>query len=133
MVSASGCRRLRRDAQENLERVLEHAASVFAERGLGVTLADIARAARVGVGTLYRRFPDKDELILAVYQEKMQGAMRKAKRAGADADPWQGLQGMKQRPDTTFGTMNDDVIAHLDPSFRRADFAGIIRTSAWPE
>jgi AcrR family transcriptional regulator len=94
MATASGSRRLRRDAQENLERVLEHAASVFAERGLGVTLADIARAARVGVGTLYRRFPDKDELILAVYQEKMQGAMRKAERASAAADPWQGLRGL---------------------------------------
>jgi hypothetical protein len=42
-------------------------------------------------------------------------------------------RGMKDRPDTTFGTMNDDVIAHFDPSFRRADFAGIILGSAWPE
>lgn len=42
-------------------------------------------------------------------------------------------QGMKDRPDTTFGTMNDDVIAHFDPSFQRADFAGIILGSAWPE
>jgi hypothetical protein len=42
-------------------------------------------------------------------------------------------QGMKDRPDTTFGTMNDDVIAHFDPSFRRADFARIILGSGWPE
>jgi HD domain len=42
-------------------------------------------------------------------------------------------QGVKDRPDTTFGTMNDDVIAHFDPSFQRADFAGVIRNSAWPE
>jgi hypothetical protein len=42
-------------------------------------------------------------------------------------------QGMKDRPDTTFGTMNDDVIAHFDPRFQRADFARIIQNSAWPE
>jgi hypothetical protein len=42
-------------------------------------------------------------------------------------------EGMKDRPDTTFGTMNDDVIAHFDSSFRRADFVDIIRGNAWPE
>ncbi|MGH3377372.1 MAG: HD domain-containing protein [Actinoallomurus sp.] len=41
--------------------------------------------------------------------------------------------GMKDRPDTTFGTMNDDVIAHFDGSFRRADFVEIIRGNGWPE
>ncbi|GAY07202.1 HD domain-containing protein [Pseudonocardia sp. N23] len=41
--------------------------------------------------------------------------------------------GMVDRPDTTFGTMNDDVLAHFDPSFRRTDFVEIIRNSAWPE
>ena len=40
--------------------------------------------------------------------------------------------GMKHRPDTTFGTMNDDVIADKDPSFKRANFCNIIRGSAWP-
>ena len=42
-------------------------------------------------------------------------------------------EGMKDRPDTTFGTMNDDVIAHFDGSFRRADFVDIIHGNAWPE
>ncbi|WP_194894287.1 HD domain-containing protein [Catenulispora pinisilvae] len=41
--------------------------------------------------------------------------------------------GMTGRPDTTFGTMNDDVLAHFDPSFVRADFVGIIQGNAWPE
>ncbi|AEA23719.1 metal dependent phosphohydrolase [Pseudonocardia dioxanivorans CB1190] len=41
--------------------------------------------------------------------------------------------GMANRPDTTFGTMNDDVLAHFDPSFHRTDFVEIIRGSAWPE
>jgi hypothetical protein len=42
-------------------------------------------------------------------------------------------QGMVNRPDTTFGTMNDDVLAHFDPSFRRQDFVEIIQNNAWPE
>jgi HD superfamily phosphodiesterase len=41
--------------------------------------------------------------------------------------------GMKDRPDTTFGTMNDDVLAHFAPGFTRADFVDIITSSAWPE
>jgi len=41
--------------------------------------------------------------------------------------------GMADRPDTTFGTMNDDVLAHFDPSFHRKDFVEIIRDNAWPE
>ncbi|GAB2640777.1 HD domain-containing protein [Prescottella soli] len=42
-------------------------------------------------------------------------------------------KGMVNRPDTTFGTMNDDVLAHFDPSFRRKDFVEIIENNAWPE
>jgi hypothetical protein len=41
--------------------------------------------------------------------------------------------GMAQRPATTFGTMNDDVIAHFDPAFEREDFVSIIQRNAWPE
>ena len=42
-------------------------------------------------------------------------------------------EGMKDRPETTFGTMNDDVLAHFDPNFRREDFVSIITQSAWPD
>ncbi|MEW2290844.1 HD domain-containing protein [Streptomyces sp. NPDC047841] len=42
-------------------------------------------------------------------------------------------EGMADRPDTTFGTMNDDVLAHFDPGFQRKDFVRIIQTNAWPE
>ncbi|MER5697958.1 HD domain-containing protein [Streptomyces mirabilis] len=42
-------------------------------------------------------------------------------------------EGMADRPDTTFGTMNDDVLAHFDPSFKRANFVDIIQHNAWPE
>ncbi|HET9258311.1 MAG TPA: HD domain-containing protein [Pseudonocardiaceae bacterium] len=42
-------------------------------------------------------------------------------------------EGMKDRPDTTFGTMNDDVLAHFAPGFVRADFVEVIQSNAWPE
>jgi hypothetical protein len=42
-------------------------------------------------------------------------------------------EGMANRPDTTFGTMNDDVLAHFDPSFHRTDFVELIQNNAWPE
>ncbi|WP_222195843.1 HD domain-containing protein [Modestobacter italicus] len=41
--------------------------------------------------------------------------------------------GFADRPDTTFGTVNDDVLAHFDPAFRRTDFADVVLGSAWPE
>jgi hypothetical protein len=40
---------------------------------------------------------------------------------------------MKERPETTFGTMNDDVLVHFDPNFHREDFVSIIDQSGWPE
>jgi hypothetical protein len=40
---------------------------------------------------------------------------------------------MVERPDTTFGTMNDDVLTHFDPSFRRTDLAELIQNIPWPE
>jgi HD superfamily phosphodiesterase len=42
-------------------------------------------------------------------------------------------EGMETRPDTTFGTMNDDVLAYFDPSFKRKNFVEIIQNNAWPE
>ena len=41
--------------------------------------------------------------------------------------------GMRHRPQTTFGTMNDDVLAHCDPAFEREDFVNLILSNSWPE
>ncbi|MEV6237810.1 HD domain-containing protein [Lentzea sp. NPDC051838] len=41
--------------------------------------------------------------------------------------------GMAHRPNTTYGTMNDDVLAHFDPEFKRTDFVDLIKANAWPE
>jgi len=55
-------RRERKDVQRNLERVLQAAHELFAERGSDVTMEEVARRAGVGVGTIYRRFPSKAHL-----------------------------------------------------------------------
>src|SRR5512144_1721784 len=65
-VEELAARRERKDAQRNLERVLQAAHELFAERGADVTMEEVARRAGVGVGTIYRRFPSKEHLFAAV-------------------------------------------------------------------
>lgn len=82
-------RPLRSDAERNRRRILEAAADVFAERGLDVSLDDIAAAAGVGVGTVYRRFPDKDALIDALFEDKIGEVVSAAREALEIEDPWE--------------------------------------------
>lgn len=82
---------LRADAERNRTRILATARQVFAERGLSASLEDIARRAGVGVGTLYRRFPTREDLIGAVFAEKMALYADAVDAALADADPWRGF------------------------------------------
>jgi AcrR family transcriptional regulator len=84
-------RPLRRDAERNRQRILEAAGEVFAKRGLDATMDDIAHHAGVGVGTVYRRFPDKELLIDALFEERIGVLVSIAERALAEPDPWDGL------------------------------------------
>jgi AcrR family transcriptional regulator len=78
---------LRADARRNHDRLLEVADSVFAERGVAATSDEIARAAGVGIGTLFRHFPTKEALLAAVYEARLRRlAARAATLATAD-DP----------------------------------------------
>jgi AcrR family transcriptional regulator len=84
-------RPLRRDAEANRLRILAAAGRVFAERGLEVTMDDIAAAAGVGVGTVYRRFPDKQELIDALLGQRIERVARTAEEALEMSGPWEAL------------------------------------------
>jgi AcrR family transcriptional regulator len=84
-------RPLRRDAQRNRQRILEAASALFAERGLDVTLDHVAARAGVGVGTVYRRFPNKEELIDALFEDRIADIAAFAQEALEDPDPWQGF------------------------------------------
>jgi AcrR family transcriptional regulator len=85
-------RPLRSDAERNRRRILEAAADVFAERGLDVSLDDIAAAAGVGVGTVYRRFPDKDALIDALFEDKLGEVVEVIRKALELEDPWESFE-----------------------------------------
>jgi AcrR family transcriptional regulator len=87
----TGDRPLRRDAERNRQRILAAAAEVFTERGLDATLDDVARAAGVGVGTVYRRFPDKDSLVSELFRDRIDTLVTVAEEACEAADPWRGL------------------------------------------
>src|ERR1700733_1290143 len=87
----TGDRPLRRDAERNRQRILAAAAEVFTERGLDATLDDVARAAGVGVGTVYRRFPDKEALVAALFRERVDNLVTVAEEACAAPDPWQAV------------------------------------------
>ncbi|MEU0883959.1 helix-turn-helix domain-containing protein [Lentzea sp. NPDC005914] len=83
---------LRADARENRARVLTVAQELFAERGLEVPMAAIARRAGVGVATLYRRFPTKESLVLEAFAEQFSVCQAVIEEALADADPWRGFR-----------------------------------------
>ena len=81
-------RRERKDARRNMERVLQAAHALFAERGSDVTMEEVARRAGVGVGTVYRRFPSKEHLFAAVSQAVCSDAHRCiADATEAERDP----------------------------------------------
>ncbi len=84
-------RPLRRDAERNRQRILKAASEVFNERGLEVSLDEIARYAGVGVGTVYRRFRTKEELVGALFKERIDSVAALAEEALQAPDPWSGL------------------------------------------
>jgi AcrR family transcriptional regulator len=87
----AGDRPLRRDAERNRQRILAAAADLLSERGLDATLDEVARAAGVGVGTVYRRFPDKETLIEELFRDRVDAMVRSAEQALTEPDPWQAL------------------------------------------
>ncbi|MBB1244883.1 helix-turn-helix transcriptional regulator [Streptomyces durbertensis] len=72
---------LRVDAQRNLEHVLRAAREVFGESGYGAPMEDVARRARVGVGTVYRRFPSKEVLVRRIAREETARLAEQARTA----------------------------------------------------
>ncbi|MFJ8921167.1 TetR/AcrR family transcriptional regulator [Streptomyces sp. NPDC102415] len=83
---------LRVDAQRNLEHVLRAAREVFGELGYGAPMEDVARRARVGVGTVYRRFPSKDVLVRRIAEEETARLTDQARSAlGHEDEPWSAL------------------------------------------
>ncbi|MDQ3721753.1 MAG: TetR/AcrR family transcriptional regulator, partial [Actinomycetota bacterium] len=83
---------LRADARRNRERILEAARTAFAESGGEVQMDDVAQMAGVGVGTLYRHFPTKQDLVLELIDESVASYIESAREALTRDDAWDGLQ-----------------------------------------
>jgi AcrR family transcriptional regulator len=147
-----GGKPLRRDAERNRRRILDAARELFAQRGLGVTLNDIAHHAGVGVGTVYRRFPDKTVLIESLFEESFQEIADRLRTAVADPDPWHGLvtfldgqfesqardQGLKElitaTPDgvARVARLRDELLPLTADLIRRAQKSGSMRHDIAP-
>lgn len=84
-------RQLRRDAEVNRQKILGAADGLIAERGLGVGHDQIARAAGVAVGTVYRRFPDRAALVTALFTDKVEKVVAQAGDALLVNDPWEAI------------------------------------------
>lgn len=91
---AKRARPLRADAKLNRDRILVAAAELFAERGLSVPLEEIAGRARVGVATLYRRFPTRADLAAAAFERNIARYTTAVDQALAHPRAWDGFQAL---------------------------------------
>jgi AcrR family transcriptional regulator len=137
----------RADARRNYEKVLAAAREAFAEGGESTALEEIARRAGVGIGTLYRHFPNRQALLEALYVDEVEEVCRSA--AALDgADPWEALSGWFERFIAYMGTkraLAAELLNYLDqdaplfqvcrtsmfeagePLLKRAQEAGVVR------
>jgi len=82
---------LRSDARRNREKILAAASELFAEDGADLSIDELARRAGVGHATIFRRFPSKEDLILAMFEDRLAGVAEEIEAAAAIEDPWEGL------------------------------------------
>src|SRR5690349_1483479 len=137
----------RADARRNYEKVLAAAREAFAEGGESTSLEEIARRAGVGIGTLYRHFPNRQALLEALYVDEVEEVCRSAEER-SDADPWEALNGWLERFIAYLGTkraLAAELLNYLDldaelfkasraslfaagePLLTRAQEAGVVR------
>jgi AcrR family transcriptional regulator len=83
---------LRADARRNRAAVIKAAKKLFAEQGLDAQMPDVAKSAKVGVGTVYRHFPAKEDLIGALADERFERLAEKAREALDAEDAWEGFR-----------------------------------------
>jgi AcrR family transcriptional regulator len=137
----------RADARRNYEKVLAAARQAFAEGGESTALEEIARRAGVGIGTLYRHFPNRQALLEALYVDEVEEMCRSA-AALDDSDPWEALNGWFERfiayigtkralaaelqnyldeDAPLFQTCRSSLFAAGEPLLKRAQEAGVVR------
>lgn len=83
---------LRADARKNRDRILAAAEKVFLEKGTSASLDDVARTAEVGIGTLYRRFPTRENLLAATYSARFLALAEASRERAGDLDPMSAMR-----------------------------------------
>jgi AcrR family transcriptional regulator len=104
------------DARRNYERLIAEARVAFTEAGSSASLEDIARRAGVGIGTLYRHFPTRQDLLEAVYLEEVEAMCRSAQDL-SDRDPWDALVAWLRRFNAYVATkeaLAEELFAYVD-------------------
>jgi len=126
-------RALRADAERNRQRVLDAAQALFRERGLDAGVAEIARRAGVGRGTLFRNFPTKEDLIAAIVIERMKGATDYGRTLLDAPDPGEALfgfleqiAGRQQLDRCLFEAVADTFLANQEIRAAHADIVGVL-------
>jgi AcrR family transcriptional regulator len=140
-------RPLRADARRNHERILKAARSVFADQGADAQIDDVARRAKVGVGTVYRHFPTKDALLDALVRERFDEICVLADDALARDDAWEAFRDLVWRSaelnardrgfcdaiayhDQTAVVVDCGLMGRVDQLMRRAQAQGALRADA---
>ena len=88
---------LRADAERNRRRITDAARELFATRGIDITLDEVAAHAKVGVGTVYRRFACKENLIDGVFEQRLEDVLLIAQESLGIDDAWDGLAMLLER------------------------------------
>ncbi|MGH9293497.1 MAG: TetR/AcrR family transcriptional regulator [Acidimicrobiales bacterium] len=86
--AAGACRAMRADARRNYDKLVAAAREVFAAEGGGASMDAVAKKSGVGVGTLYRHFPKRIDLVQAVYEDEVEELVQTARRVVTELEPW---------------------------------------------
>ena len=97
VTAAAAHPKIRSDARRNRERLVASARELLATAGADVPVEEITRRAGVGMGTLYRHFPTKDELIDAVLEDAFAELIASAEQGAREGDAWAGFTGFLER------------------------------------
>jgi AcrR family transcriptional regulator len=146
---ADSARPMRADARRNYDKLVAAARKVFLEQGGGASLEAIAKEAGVGVGTLYRHFPKRIDIVEAVYREDVDGLVASAEELVAELEPWPALvawleafvryastkrtflselhEAFEENPQLRL-TSRERIEGAIDVVLRRAQEAGVVRT-----
>jgi AcrR family transcriptional regulator len=142
-------RPMRADAVRNYERLVTAARVVFSQQGGGASMEAIAKEAGVGVGTLYRHFPKRIDVVEAVYREDVDELVSVAESAVAELEPWPALgawleafvryaigkrrfltelhEAFEKNPDLRIAS-RERIEGAIDIVLARAQDAGVVRT-----